>query len=65
MSDEKREEIEALVGALAELAREAVQASADGRLDLGEVAALGADVVRVGRAISDLVKPTKRRKRQE
>lgn len=63
MSDEKREEIEALVGALAELAREAVQASADGRLDLGEVAALGADVVRVGRAISDLVKP--RRKRQE
>lgn len=57
MTDQTREEVEALVGALAELAREAVAASADGRLDIGEVAALGADVIRVGRAISDLVKP--------
>lgn len=57
MTDQTREEIEALVGALAELAREAVAASADGRLDIREVAVLGADVVRVGKAISDLVRP--------
>lgn len=57
MTDKTREEVEALVGALAELAREAVAAAADGRLDIGEVAALGADVVRVGKAIGDLVKP--------
>lgn len=54
MTEQTRREVEALLEALAELAREAVVASADGRLSVDELAALSVDVVRLGRAIAAL-----------
>ena len=57
MTDQQRAEVQELVAALAELTREALQAAADGRLEVQEVIALGGDCIRVGQAIRDLVTP--------
>lgn len=57
MTDRQRDEVQALVAALAELTREALQAAADGRLEVHEIVALGGDCIRVGQAIRDIVTP--------
>lgn len=57
MTDHQQKEIKALVAALAELTREALQAAADGRLEVQEIIALGGDCIRVGQALRDLATP--------